>query len=380
MKRSMALILIIAIFLVSIVSCSHADTGDTDADSVDTVDVADTVGDDSPGSQPHDYTVGSNGALIWGDTVYYYDSSDRRIKYQNVKDVQDTGKLLYDGDDEFAELGSSFMLVDEYATIENNGYPVLILAPFSTGNNRILSFNTRTNERRVIMDDIGEGAVLQQLVMYRDTIFYTTFEIVEYGNGADTGLHRVDRDGSGYDEWYSQTDGMNLSIGGIHNDTLYFVDSWSGSLFTCDPYLQNVRSISDTVGSVMYVNDEYVYCTRASGDNVVLCRCDIDDMSQYDVLLEESTGTVCDGIFYYYSGANSMCAYDLATGETRTVYDESGRGDNYSKVTCGYSEDYIITHVMVYNDLDDFDINNLYSENYLTCIDLSSGEEWVIPY
>lgn len=405
-KKVIFCITAVLLCAVLFASCSkiNTDTSSTDTPSTDETSAGgkalwgDTL--DVPGKvmigegKTHDY-VNGGGACAWGSTVFYlfYSPAGVEIRYQNVNNVQESGLPLYNdalnmGSGPFDQIDRAFMLIDEKATIENKGVPVLLIAtsfyqpaedengePFLIYETQIGSFNTLTNEWTVLKNDLGE--LIMQLALYKDTILFVSF------SGEDEGysLHKMDRNGNGYVKMENEEAAM-ITLGYVSDGTVFFVDEKTFSLYSCGlDFSKKKRLFSEYSIDVKRVDDEFIYYEAnktKDSPSKYLARRKINDLSKTEIVLEHALGSFYENTYYYIGDESDVFyAYDFDSEKTKVIYDNrylntaNDPETKFQKIKEIVTDSYII-----------FDVVYFYNEswNHLTCADLTTGAEWKIPH
>ncbi len=378
------------ISLMCVVSCSGENKGSSDtsgltSESDNEVTHHETISHEPHERydyhEPHDYIVGRFTGCMWGETLFYAGMTDSGIWYQDVNNIQDTKLPLYndplmnDSDNPFSRLQSPYLLVDEHATVENDNFPVLMIAGncfagevpdgegFALTNTVIGSFDTLTNRWTVLTDDI-KGELLQ-FVMYKDMIFVVTFDWEEGGYI----IHGIKRDGSGHIKM-DTPEKTQVEIGWIHNNLIYYKDSGDLCTYSCKTDFSDRKKIFDKPIDIEYVTDEHIYYSVEGAKAHDLYRCGLNDISNGELLIESATGEFYDDVFFYSTSMNVLCSYDINTGKKETLYDLLDDIDKVVKGVYAYGDPFLICFVI---DLED-DYDNI----QLACLDLESGEEWTI--
>ena len=371
MKRLFALFIAVLMCALSVVSCTPAgdggDTTDAFTDSTptetgDNVDVAEV--------ETHEFIRGSAFAM-WENTLYYVGEyeGDSTIMQLDLSDREGSGTTLCGAateDHPFRRIDPdyTFLLIDEQATAKNSGHPVLIVATAHSDGvyGEIVSFDTLTEEVTVLKENVPW---VSTFTLYRDTLYYETMMY---------GLHKLNRDGTGY-KTMANPDNMWIQLDFVHGEKVYY-HIGVGNMYACDLDLTGGKLLSDE-HILEGASGDYIYGYSTVSDGFM--RFDPNDLSQSEVVLEGFTMGQFYGTKFYYKdyfaeGMNSLREYDLETGEDRLLYDDGDAlGDGGMKSAAAFSERYVLSYVIVW---DEDDTNN---EIYVTCYDLSTGEEWRLP-
>ena len=339
--------------------------------------------------EPRDYIKGSI-ACEWESTVFYWSRSRNSagILYQDVNSPASSGILLYgdvlvgeDGNPFARSDGVSWMLVDERATVENGGVPVLLLAIGYTsivgegadthrvGSYEIGEFDMLTNKWTVITSGADD---VMQLALYRDTVFYITF------GGGDEGytLECCDRSGGGHKK-LSTTAPTTLRLGYVYDDTVYYVDERTFSVYTCSLDLSEPKLMFDDQYHPIIdtISDGYIYYsawTDEFGGVSEYFRRNLSAPDNAEFISDNATVELHYGHLYGFGDDDGrmICEYDPETGALQRVLSDISGRDDIDKSIIAIAETYIICDVSYDSDRD---------MKHLTCIDLSSGKEWKVP-
>ena len=181
MKKIIALLLALISVLICFASCNN--TPDTTIPNTKQPNyVKPTSMEDK--FQKSDIEVVYNNFFYYTGNVNPEDyRSNQTIKVQNLKNIQANGSYLYNdpfgNEDPFnMKMPKIKMIVDEKATAENGGMPVLIISQDYEGDtideetaiwkHKIVSFNTATNTVTTIADNIEN---LQDFYLYNNKIY-----------------------------------------------------------------------------------------------------------------------------------------------------------------------------------------------------------------
>ena len=210
--------------------------------------------------------------FLYKDTVYYSDVKRDTAVYQNLNHIQPKGLLLVGdsldsgSDDPLKGSGLALMVVSEYETEKNGGYPVLyICVDASTydkeSETRLVSFNTKTNASK---DICVLNSRIFGLYAYGEYIIFDTSD-------GDRGynLHIVKCDGSGH-KTLENPDSYAFRAVGAYNDEVYYYSGatlYKVSLDLTDPTF--VLEGMDFTRRFFYNN--CLYCKDRTTGKLVCC-------------------------------------------------------------------------------------------------------------
>lgn len=236
-----------------------------------------TTTDNKTKEYPNEFHL-TGSPFIYNNFVYYlsanYDNHTFILKYQDLNDIQEYGTPVYNNPEDDENLFGGLqcqMLVDEEATDENNGIPVLIIGVSGvdyTGTTnyytQIYRFNQKTNELKQIFNE-QKKLRLDGMCLYGDTLYFKGF----YRNSQNTEdtyhvYYSVNKNG-GKATKHSFTGYVSEYLG-IYKDTMYFYDSISGDIIVTDLNYENERTLTNIATqsiSVMkpLICGEYIYYT-----------------------------------------------------------------------------------------------------------------------
>ena len=306
-------------------------------------------------------TIAKTGMLLYDNTFFYKTQpipdgnlDDVTIKYQNIENIQPEGILLYadslgENEDPFRGYGNAFMLIDEKATKENGGIPVLIIAYGVMSEEgsyiyKIVSFNQSTNKLNVIADNIGNG--FTSFCLIDDTIFY------QYNTGDKEGyvFFSVNKNG-GEPEITSFSSQNQVVIIGCYGETIYMFENGTTKIISCDMNFENSKNILESCnlkckpfieGEILYYGNDNSEITvgenKIEGCNIYkidltspdsapeLFMENVISASNYDsklfYSLKDDVSIVSFGTFTYAT-CHTVKMYDFITEEKSTILDKS---------------------------------------------------------
>ena len=300
------------------------------------------------------YERGGAGERLFRNYFFYYDNN--QIKYQMLDDPQPGGLPIYGDtlsgtdDNPFWDMTAKtpYIFVDEQATQENNGVPVLLIIyqyfHITTKKDgwKLGSFDMATNRLTVIKDDF-ESNVLDPGI-YGNWLFYSTRE-PEQG----TILHRMRTDGSDLCSM-KNPEKKYFRMQGVYQNKIYYQDYAKGTLYCADWNFENETYLFEGISGPTHVfvaNGYAYYLAHAqkqqineqhSTSSYDLCRRSVTDPSKEETVLSNVINGQAHGSAFYYNpldsyksftfdgtdahnyGAGDLYLYDTVTGESRLVY------------------------------------------------------------
>lgn len=302
---------------------------------------------------------------------------------------------------------ASFVLVDEEASIKNDGLPILyivakvVLHPNEreTGADgscvsyfkyKIIKYNTANNSASIIAEDMPNSIL--SFAKYGDTLIYGTSDADEGYN-----IHCVDTDGKNH-RVFENPDKMACRIQTVYRDKMYFIDQK-----TMEMYRINLSDFSslEKIGKAYiithaFAHSGYIYYANNQRREKLgedpklifdLCRRSVDDISKEEVIIEKVTsGNFLDEKYYYFLLEN---AKSFINPLGKTLYDD-GWGKCYEFdpksaestlfYDLGTNYDFIVRFPIAKND-EYMLFNCTTNENpkFLKFVSLADGKEHLIP-
>jgi len=355
MKKIVALLLALLSVLMCFASCSN---------TPDMTDTAVTNTDQPSYPKPtsvEDSFLGSEIDIIYNGFYYYSGdidtdklNSESTIKVQNLRNLLPNGGVQLYGDplgneDPFRQkMPNLQMLVDEEATKENGGMPVLIIGISYDrvdleGDNRILvyrliSYNTASGKLTTLAEEVEE---LKRFYLYKDKI-YCVARSWDYTNSDDPdriySVLVMEKDGKNKKEYVLEEKNVCPYLIGIYNNKLYF--SQNHNILRSDLDFENEELLFDDIEcyfTPVFASGYMYYLSPKEIVNV-----DSFDFKSYklfrrplsDLLNNKSEEVVLEG-FYYISQCHQTNLYQYYKISDAQIIDKSG------KKTLSYSCAYI---------------------------------------
>jgi len=207
---------------------------------------------------------------IYNSFIYYQTDYTREstIKYQNLKNPHENSVMLYNdtfgGEDPFKAVADSFIIVDEKATAENGGMPVLIIAMNTYKNEdvgtdfKIVRFDQATNTLKVITEKTT-GEKVNSAFLCGDTLYFQMWsqnEKEEYSFN----YYKMNKDGGEITTLDNaiKTETEVLSIIG---KTVYLLDSVAGMVYKTDINFESFEKMTkySDICFEPYIADGFLY-------------------------------------------------------------------------------------------------------------------------
>jgi len=318
MRKIIALLLALLSVLMCFASCSN------------TPDMTDTADTNKPSyinpTSVEEKLISSKLAATYNSFYYYIGrvnanepGSDTTIKFQNLRNLYDEGVQLYNdplGDeDPFRQnLPNLQMLVDEEASAENGGMPVLIIGIRYAkidleGDNRILlyrivSYNTASGKLTTLAEEVEE---LKDFYLYKNKL-YCVGRTWDYTNPEEPervyNVLMMDKDGKNKKEYVLEEKNVCPYLIGVYKGKMYF--SQNHNILRSDLDFENSEIIIDDIkcnftpvfaGGYMYYqgNNRDIEVDSYTVKN---CR-DLLRRPLSDILNKESEEVVLEGIYRF---------------------------------------------------------------------------------
>lgn len=256
-------------------------------------------------------------AIIYENTLYYVDSKTQSIRYQNIKSPREEGlrligDALEDGSADPLWCSSARITIDENATINNDGYHVLVMWIKSAEKSRIVSFDTKNGKIKIIKDDVAFPNVF---AIYGDSILFTTQD-GDKGNN----LNVVKTDGSNHRVLDNPENNVNM-LRGCYNDRIYY--SVGASLFKTDFLFEKTEHISNDFSTPLFFFDDNMFFKEMSSGRII--KVNINNISSKESVLNDAFGTKNNEGKYIYQLSNEtdkkvFYMYDARTNQEKEVY------------------------------------------------------------
>ena len=327
---------------------------------------------------PRDFINGTQFGCTWEDFVYYRSLADNRYFYQCVSDPYPLrqplmGDPLASGIDDPFYAVWSFFLIDEKATVENDNFPVLIIAysyyadeMAKDERTRVCTFDTKTNRLETLAD--GFSGSPRQLALYNDKIYFSTFS----RESGEFVVRRIDRDGGGELQMGESTP-YEITIQYIRDDLIYYLDHDDSCVYTCRTDFTEKTKFYDSFIEIFYISDEYMYYGEPKGGVdrrfSTLYRCEKNAPKEHESLVDYFGCNFFEDVCYIIVN-DKVSTYDIYTGETKTVV-ENITPNNEQKSFHAFSDTYIV--------FDTYEIDeDHHASEVISCLDIGTGKEWVI--
>jgi len=385
MKKIVALLLALLSVLMCFASCSN--TPETTIPNTKQPDyVKPTSMEDK--FQKSDIEVVYNNFFYYTGNVNPEDyRSNQTIKVQNLKNIQANGSYLYNdpfgNEDPFnMKMPKIKMIVDEKATAENGGMPVLIISQDYEGStiddetaiwkHKIVSFNTATNTVTTIADNIEN---LQDFYLYNNKIYCValTWDKDSEEPNRIYVVHLMDKDGKNKKEYVLEEKNVCPYLIGVYKGKMYF--SQNHNILRSDLDFENSEIIIDDIdcnftpvfaGGYMYYQGNH---RDIDVDSYTVPNCrDLLRRPLNDILNKESEEVVLEGLYlfmrcqesnlYTYCTINELqlinkndkktisrsCthAFDINTGASKLLFDFRDTNTDQTYFVSFLSEEFYI--------------------------------------
>ena len=327
-------------------------------------------------------------AAVEGESIYtlkYIDFSwEALVGEPVIKDLTE-GQT-----DPFSEIKMHHdrILIDEEATKNNNGIPVLIVAhnvtsEYSVLNTAFFTVNTATGQTAVLYDpqeDLSND-LYNGFALCGDYIYFSRFlgNKSDYYRIGDYGYYRLPKSGGDPERLpFPIEETRQFAFRYSYGGKLYLQCNETGKVYRCNPDLSDIEIVwqSELESVPHFYADGYVYFksnfraipqnqqNKTFSEYFDYCRKPIGRMSEdeFEVVLKDIVYVLpqrypSEDMIYYedYSDfqvrsqfplRNILHSYNLKTGENDVVYDYSDQNEpRYIPIFC--SNDYL--HVLVYD-------------------------------
>lgn len=221
--------------------------------------------------------------ILYGDILYYNDFFNGCFRYQNIHNIQPEGlrlvgdSLEYGEDDPLKTSSLCQLVIGEYETEKNGGYPVLYLC-VNTNNERnetrLVSFNTKT---KAVKDLHIGNSPIGTLYSYGEYILYDTYD-------GDKGynIHIIKCDGSGH-KMLDNPESKAYRSWGCKDEYVYFYTG--ASLYRATLELENPEFLFDDFIIPLYFYGDRMYYQEYSTRKLVSRP--FSDLSVKDTVIDE---------------------------------------------------------------------------------------------
>jgi len=383
MKKIVALLLALLSVLMCFASCSN--TPDTTIPNTKQPNYVKPTSMEEKFIQS-DLSVVYNGFYYYKGKVDINDfRSDSTIKVQNMKKLQPEGVQLYSdplgNEDPFRqELPNLQMLVDEEASAENGGMPVLIIGIRYAkidleGDSRILlykivSYNTSSGKLTTLAEDVEE---LKDFYLYKNKL-YCVGRTWDYTNPEEPDrIYNVlvmDKDGKNKKEYILEEKNILPRLIGVYNGKLYFAQNHN--ILSSDLDFSNSKIIIDDIkcnflpvfaGGYMYYLSDSRKIEVDSSYTFEYCW-DILRRPLTDILNKDTEETVLEGL-YDFSRCQQNNLYICNIASEAQIVVSNGE-PSYSN-TCTHIFDINTgTLELLYDYRKENTANEFYNTNFVT--------------
>lgn len=207
--------------------------------------------------------------LIYQNTYYYINTTERTLYQRDLQNPEDTGRPLWQGEGEdpftYAKYSDVLWIVDEGES-QKKGSAVLIITQTNTKGCTIGTFDTATSTYTKLTDvNFGDLGTMEIMCMYGDSIYYIyldmdTFEEPLYKVSKTTGeVHKL------------ASGGMDVPppiLVGALGEKLYYYSydgmDWTPTIFQCGLTLIGKKALCTVDSSLFsqsltFITEDYIY-------------------------------------------------------------------------------------------------------------------------
>ena len=391
MKKLISLTLALISVLICFSSCNN--TPDTTISNTSAPTTKNEQKNPNAPTEFEDKFQVSDGELVYNGFYYYdgkVDVNQKKmypvtLKYQNLNNLQSEGARLYndvlgESDDPFVSdniMGYEF-LVDETATRENGGMPVLIISiqtrmeDIDADSNikyfRLMSYNTATGKVKILQDDIE---YLNKIYLINDRLYIVAREWDYSGEEPDRIyiLYSMNRDGTDIRKYELKEKNMLLEIIGVFRGMIYFKQG--GMIYKTNYEFDNPVLIFNDMncGAPIVFSQGYMYYFMKKTDVTVqgkelhlsnLMRrplSTMEDPSSAEIVLEDIYSVVrgnSPNLYYcpivdeiklvekyskIYASFACFRVFDIKTGQSYILYDKRDIDTDNTYIPDFFTED-----------------------------------------
>jgi len=335
MKKLISLTLALITLLLALASCTPTQGTAPSA----TPSAVPTETPTQSNNNSEQFALGSSryiyNSFVYYKTAKYSDFFNDTLKYVNLKNPNTKGVLLYNdtfgGEDPFNRVDDAYIMVDEDATRDNGGMPILIIALTTNDtenlqhlNFKIVRFDTATNKTTTIFEDKKSSEYLDGACLVGDTIYFkkwTRNDKMEYKYS----YFSINKHG-GEVQKYNFKLQTETEFLGYHKGKLYLKDIVSNTVIATDLAFSSYETLIsyEFIGMQPYVSEGYLYYTdnprEIEKDGLKLkvgdiFRHSLEDFknTETELVLENVAGAAGNGKYIIFGSADEAELYAYAT-------------------------------------------------------------------